>query len=338
MRISQLVPVIVKNYLNESTRKRCIFLKGKSGIGKSEGVHQASALLKDHIPDWQGIIDLRMSQMDPTDLRGIPSKTEGGRTTWNVPDFFPSSGSGILFLDELTSAPPAIQAAGYQLILDRSLGSYTLPAGWMIVAAGNLVSDRGVTFQLAAPLLNRMCELQVDTVVDDWIKYAITAGCKPEVVTFVKERPDYLHKFDGKGVIAPFPTPRSWFAVSNVMDLDLKPDLRQEMFIGNVGYEAATAFEAHLRYWEKLPSIHDILQGKDVKVPEDMNGQYCVGMGLAARVDAATFDNAWKFLQKLGGDVQTLVVKLAYKRDKSIAQSACFAAWAQSNAAAFRRG
>lgn len=337
MRIGHIVPVLAKRYLNDNTRRRAVFLKGKSGIGKSECVHQASALLGEHIENWQGVIDLRLSQMDPTDMRGVPS-VENGRTAWNVPDFFPAPGtSGIMFLDELTSAPAALQAAAYQLILDRAIGSYKLPDGWMIVAAGNLTSDRGVTFQIAAPLLNRMCEMQVDSVLDDFLMHAITIGVKPEILSFLKDRPEFLHKFDGKGVIDPFPTPRAWVAVSNSMDLELAPKDRVEMFRGDIGHEAATTFEVHLRLFESMPRLDDILAGKKVKMPEDMTLQYCVAMGIASRVDAKNFDNAWVTLKDMKKELQTLTVKMAFKRDKSISSSKAFVDFATANADAFRR-
>lgn len=337
MRIGHITPMLAKRYLNEATRKRAVFLKGKSGIGKSDAVRQTSALLAQHVEGWQGVIDLRLSQMDPTDMRGVPS-VDSGRTVWNPPAFFPSDGTaGILFLDEITSAPPAIQATAYQLILDRALGGYKLPDGWMIVAAGNLVSDRGVTFQIAAPLLNRMCEIEVATVLDDFLSYAIQAGIRPEVLSFLRDRPDFLHKFEGKGAIEPFPSPRSWEAVSYSMDLDLTPQARVEVFRGDVGHEAAVSFEQHLRVWETMPRLDDIFAGKDVPVPEAMDVRYCVGMGIAARVDETTFDNAWTFLQQLPKEIQTLTVRLAYKRCKSLVKSPKFAAFASANQDAFRR-
>lgn len=338
MRIGHIVPMIAKRYTNEQVRKRAVFLKGKSGIGKSDAVRQASALLAEFIPNWQGVIDLRLSQKEPTDLGGVPY-VKDGRTHYAAPAFLPQEGTaGIIFFDEITSAPPSIQAAAYQYILDRCMGEHKIPDGWMIVAAGNLTSDRGVTFQIAAPLLNRMCEVEVATVLDDFINYAIPAGCRPEVCSFLKDRGDLLHKFEGKGAIEPFPTPRSWFAVSAMLDLDLNPSDRIELLKGDVGYEAATAFETHLRFYESLPRIEDILEGKPVTISRDINVQYAIVMGIAARVNAKTFDNVWVVLKDLPKEMQTLCVKLAYKRDRGLTASKAFSAFAAANQAAFRKG
>lgn len=336
MRIGHIVPLIAKRYTNAATRNRALFLKGKSGIGKSQTIKQASDLLAQHIPNWQGVIDLRLSQMEPTDLRGIPVEKDG-KTHWLAPSFLPEPDTaGFILFDEITSAPPSIQAAAYQYILDRCMGEHRIPDGWMVLAAGNMTSDRGVTFQMAAPLLNRMCEVTVTTVLDDFINYALPAGCRPEVISFLKDRPEFLHKFEGKGAIEPFPSPRSWFAVSDGLSLDLQPADRIEMITGDIGYEAATTFETHLRFWETLPRIEDILAGKTPTIAKDLQIQYAVCMGVAARVTAATFDNAWKTLEHMPRELQTLTVKLAYKRDKGLAAAPAFTAWAAANQAAFR--
>lgn len=334
MRIQHVTPIIVKRYLNEATRKRTLFLRGKSGIGKSEVVFQAAKLLGEHIEDWQGVIDLRLAQMDPTDLRGVPC-VENGRTVWAKPDFLPSSGSGILFLDEITSAPPAVQAAAYQITLTPE--DFGIPSTWMVIAAGNRKTDRGVTFNLAAPLQNRMCDIEVDSTLDDFTNYAITKNIHPAILAFLRDRPDMLHKFDGGNEVKAFPSPRSWFAVNDVLDLDVPELDRIEMIKGDIGAEAATCFEAHLKVWESIPRIDDILAGKIIDVPTNLSVIYCVAMGLAMRVDKTNFDNAWKFISQLSGDIQTLVMKLAYKRDKSITRSAAFAQWAAQNQEAFSR-
>ena len=110
---------------------------------------------------------------------------------------------------------------------------------------------------------------------------------------------------------------------------------RVELIKGDVGEESAMIFETHLRVWESMPRIDDILQGKDVPIPKELNVRYCVAMGLATRLDATNFDKAWKFLSKMPGDVQTLTIKLAHKRDRTITKSPAFTQWAIANQAAF---
>jgi hypothetical protein len=334
MRIAHVTPILVKRYLNDKTRTRTTFLRGPSGIGKSEVVFQTSELLKEHVSNWMGVVDLRLAQMEPTDLRGIPHIVDG-RTHWARPDFLPSTGAGILFLDEITSAPPSVQAAAYQLCLTPQ--DFGVPAEWMVIAAGNRKTDRGVTYNLAAPLQNRMCDIEVSTTLDDFTYHAVARGIRPEILSLLRDRPDLLHKFEPTGDIRPFPSPRSWFAVSHTLELDLPVQDRVELIKGDIGEEAAMIFETHLRVWETMPKLDDILAGKDVPMPKELNVRYCVAMGLATRLDETNFDNAWKFLSKMPGDVQTLTIKLAYKRDKNIRKSAAFSKWAAANQEAFRR-
>ena len=184
---------------------------------------------------------------------------------------------GIIFLDEITSAPPAVQSAAYQLTLTPE--DYGIPDTWMIVAAGNNKSDRGVTFNLAAPLQNRMCDISVDTTLDDFTNYAVTQDVAAEVLSFLRDRPDLLHKFEGGSEIKAFPSPRSWFAVSDLIQLDLPSQDRVEMIKGDIGDEAAVVFETHLRIWESMPRIDDILAGVACDVPKELNVVYCVAMG-----------------------------------------------------------
>lgn len=335
MRIKHVTPIIVSRYLNAAVRARTLFLRGPSGIGKSEVVFQSSALLAEDVSNWMGVVDLRLAQMDPTDLRGIPHVGEDGRTHWARPDFLPSTGSGILFLDELTSAPPAVQAAAYQLCLTP--WDFGVPKSWMVIAAGNRKSDRGVTFNIAAPLQNRLCDIDVATTLDDFTDHGIDKGVRPEVLSFLRDRPDFLHKFEGKGDIGPFPSPRSWFAVSDTLSLDVPVADRAELIRGDVGSEAGVAFEAHMRVWESMPRIDDILEGKTVPVPKDLSTRYCVAMGLAVRLDKSNFDKAWAFLKQMPAEVQTLTIKLAYRRDRTVTEAKCFQQWVLENQAAFRQ-
>ena len=127
-----------------------IFLWGPPGAGKSSIVREAAG--KRQIP----LVDIRAALLDPTDIRGIPAVV-GGTAIWCPPSFLPTADSkpGILFLDELSAAPPLVQASLYQLVLDRRVGEYQLPEGWRIIAAGNRAADRSVSYRMPAALANR---------------------------------------------------------------------------------------------------------------------------------------------------------------------------------------
>ena len=154
-----------KSILRAFTKKRPLFLWGPPGIGKSE--------LVESITNELGgcMIDLRLGQMEPTDIRGIPFyNKDTGKMDWAPPVEMPDDELAsqypvvVLFLDEMNSAPASVQSAAYQLILNRRIGKYRLPDNVVMVAAGNRESDKGVTFRMPTPLANRFVhqEMRVD--------------------------------------------------------------------------------------------------------------------------------------------------------------------------------
>src|SRR5262245_26747070 len=126
---------IIESLENLMAVQRPAFIWGGPGVGKSSVVHQIAKKKK------LELIDIRAILLDPVDLRGLPRASKSGETEWLTPAFLPKSGKGILFLDELNVAPPMVQAACYQLVLDRKLGDYELPSGWYVCAAGNRETD-----------------------------------------------------------------------------------------------------------------------------------------------------------------------------------------------------
>jgi len=153
-----------------------LMLWGPPGVGKSALVAQAAR--DAGLP----MIDLRLSQLEASDLRGMPYQKDG-RVEWAIPAMLPDAGRhgprGVLFLDEINATLPQVAAAAYQLILDRRLGDYRLPEGWAIIAAGNRLGDRGVTYAMPAPLANRFTHVELAPMIDDWLLWAEQAGVVP---------------------------------------------------------------------------------------------------------------------------------------------------------------
>ncbi|MDR0379278.1 MAG: AAA family ATPase [Candidatus Accumulibacter sp.] len=153
--------VPVQNDLHRPRRRPARFFLGPPGIGKSAIVRQV-AETRGWTESNRRFVDVRLSQMEPVDLRGLPALDLAARkTVWLPPAWLPFEGSdwpdeGVLFLDEASSAAPSVQAAAYQLVLDRQLGEARMKRGWRLALAGNRVSDGGVAFRLAMPLANRM--------------------------------------------------------------------------------------------------------------------------------------------------------------------------------------
>ncbi len=191
-----------------------LMIWGAPGIGKSDCVRAAAESL------GLTLIDLRLSQLEPTDLRGIPLH-DNGKVRWAPPDELPNTerdgACGVLFLDEINAAIPSVAASAYQLILDRRLGAYHLPAGWSIVAAGNRLDDRGITYAMPAPLANRFMHIHLRADSNAWLDWAARHEITPLLQEFIQSEPEWLSRFTSEPEIKAFPSPRSWVFASRVI-------------------------------------------------------------------------------------------------------------------------
>lgn len=258
-----------------------VMLWGPPGVGKSQIV--AKIAQQHSVP----LIDIRLSQMEPTDLRGIPFRS-GQLVEWSIPSVLPDAGrhgpSGILFLDEITSAPPTVSAAAYQLILDRRLGEYKVPDGWVIFAAGNRQGDRGVTYAMPAPLANRFSHFEVEANLDDWSQWAYENNIDERLIGFLRFRPELLFDFDPARNPTAFPTPRSWeFASRALQKFGDHPELLGPALAACVGQAAGIEFSAYLANLSRMPDLDAIVEGRSAEVPRDTDLQYAVASALVAR-------------------------------------------------------
>ena len=255
-----------------------VMLWGPPGVGKSQMVAQVAA--RNGVP----MIDIRLSQMEPSDLRGIPFRA-GERVEWAPPAMLPDAErhglQGILFLDEITSAPPSVSAAAYQLILDRRLGEYRVPDGWAIFAAGNRQGDRGVTYSMPAPLANRFSHFEVETHLDDWVAWAYANGIDERVIAFLRFRPELLFDFDPAHNPVAFPSPRSWeFAHRGLQKFTQRPHLLQGTLQACVGPAAGIELHAFVANLDRLPDLEAIVRGEEAPVPKETDLQYAVASAL----------------------------------------------------------
>ena len=261
-----------KALLKAFEAKRPIFLWGPPGIGKSEVVAEVTEELGGFM------IDLRMAQMEPTDIRGIPFfNRDLNKMDWAPPIDLPDEELAsqypliVLFLDEMNSAPPAVQAAGYQLVLNRRVGKYILPDNVVIVAAGNRDSDKGVTYRMPMPLANRFIHLEMRADFASWQAWAVNKGVHKDVVGYLSFSKQDLYEFDNKSSSRAFATPRSWVFVSDLLnDQDSDPDTLYNLVAGSVGDGLAVKFMAHRKVASRMPEPSDILSGKvkDLQVKE----------------------------------------------------------------------
>lgn len=283
MRPAQILAILNGEFLSTETGHHTpVMLWGPPGVGKSQIIQEIG---RHHSAP---VIDIRLSQMEPSDLRGIPFRNEES-VEWAVPAMLPNTkrhgAKGILFLDEITSAAPTVSAAAYQLILDRRLGEYRVPDGWAIFAAGNRQGDRGVTYSMPAPLANRFSHLDFETHLDDWVLWAYKNDIDERVIAFLRFRPELLFDFDPAHNPVAFPSPRSWeFAHRALQKFEHNSDLLLGSLQACVGPAAGIELKAFVDNLDNLPDIDAITTGDEsVPVPKETDLQYAVAAALVGR-------------------------------------------------------
>lgn len=274
---SQAVGVIYRAMTNQRKPKP-VFLWGPPGIGKSDIIAQ----ITNHVmPGKNMMIDCRLALMDPTDLRGYAWRNELTNTMeWSPPADLPSEelaaqyDNVVLFLDELNSAPPAVQAAGYQLILNRRIGQYVLPKNVVIIAAGNRQGDRGVTYRMPAPLANRFRHVEMIVDFDDWKDWALMNEVHPDVVGYLTFAKQDLFDFNPKSSSEAWASPRSWVDVSDALyhpEFNSAPEYERKAEVaGSVGDGMAAKFMEHRRSAGRMPNPESILDGSVTSIDKDL--------------------------------------------------------------------
>ena len=283
-------------------KKRPIFIWGPPGIGKSDIVGQVTdSFTNSHL------IDIRLSLWEPTDIKGIPYfDSTQGKMVWAPPMELPDEEMAskydhiTLFLDEMNSAAPAVQAAAYQLTLNRRIGEYKLPDNVVIVAAGNREADKGVTYRMPAPLANRFIHLELAVSFPDWFEWAVDNKQHNDVVGYLTFAKKDLYDFDPKSSSRSFATPRSWSFVSELLEDDLDENTTTDLVAGAVGEGLAVKFMAHRKVAANMPNPSDILAGKVTEMKtKEISAMYSLTVSLCYELKEASDKNDKKFDSKV---------------------------------------
>tara|TARA_R110000851_G_scaffold149970_2_gene290704 strand:+ start:2977 stop:4062 length:1086 start_codon:yes stop_codon:yes gene_type:complete len=290
-----------KSIVRAFKKKRPIFMWGPPGIGKSDIIGQvANELGNSHL------IDIRLSLWDPTDIKGMPYYSESDNTMkWAPPAELPTEEFAaqfdyvVVFLDEMNSAAPAVQAAAYQLVLNRRVGQYKLPDNVLLVAAGNRDADKGVTYRMPAPLANRFVHIELRVDFDDWFQWAVNNDQHRDVVGYLTFAKKDLYDFDPRSPSRAFATPRSWSFVSELLEDD-DDETTTDLISGSVGEGLAVKFMAHRKVASSMPNPTDILAGKvkELKTKE-ISAMYSLTVSLCYELKEASDKNDKKFDDKV---------------------------------------
>ena len=271
------------------SKQRPLFLWGPPGIGKSELIEGITKELGGYM------VDLRLSQMDPTDIRGIPFYNKDKSVMdWAPPIDLPDEELAsqypvvVLFMDEMNSAAPSVQAAAYQLVLNRRIGKYVLPDNVVMVAAGNREGDKGVTYRMPSPLANRFIHLEMRVDYESWLQWATEKRIHKDVIGYISFAKQDLYSFDPKSISRSFATPRTWTFVSDLLDDGLSDSTLTDLVAGTIGEGTAVKFMAHRKISSKLPKPEDVLSGKvsDLEIKE-ISAMYSLTMSMCYELQDA---------------------------------------------------
>ncbi len=280
---------LIEQYRSPVLRRRATMLWGTRGVGKSSIVRQLAEQFG--VP----LVDLRLTTIEPVDIRGaIYADDQLARTVWFPPEFLPTAEQpeGVLFLDELTAADQRLQISAYSLILDRKVGHYVLPDGWQVVAAGNASFHGAVSHDMGTALADRMFHFNVQTTIEAFLSHALQQGFAPEVMAYLKVRPDKLD--DTQAQLAADhlvgASPRGWEDISNVLKSGLGEDARKLFVQGRIGAANAAEFFGVLRELQAAVDVLKLLAaqpGPDTAelLPRTLDGLYGMLYGLLAAAD-----------------------------------------------------
>ncbi len=296
-----------------------VMLWGPPGIGKSQAVRQIAAKIE-KTGKRVNITDVRLLLFNPIDLRGIPtSNADKTLAVWLKPQIFQMNDSedviNILFLDEISAAPQSVQAAAYQITLDRVVGEHKLPENCIVIAAGNRTTDKSVAFKMPKALSNRLLHIEVDGQFNAWKRWAIASGINDKVIGFLSFRQGYLMGFDSSNDDLAFATPRSWEMVSNLLNnIDSDVENMYPFIAGLVGSGVAVEFRTWTKIYKDLPQIEDIFDGKMPDVPKETDALYALvsSMTAYARVhkgEIGRIANSIAYANKMPPDFATVLMK-----------------------------
>lgn len=278
------------------------------------------------------LIDLRVPQCDVTDFNGLPFATSEGKAAFLPFDTFPLKDDPlpdhpdggkyegwILFLDELTSAPKHLQAPAYKLILDRLIGNHDLHPNVLMVAAGNLASDKAIVFEMSTALQSRLIHLELALDHAEWTDWAIQNNVDSRVISFLQFKPEMLYTFDPAKDEKTFAAPRTWNFVSKLTKNKPVEQDDLPLLAGAISPGPAQEFISFVQIFSDLPKISDIIaHPTTIAVPQDPSIKFALATVLAEKMDDNNVSELGKFLERMPIEARVICLRLLRQRNPSL--------------------
>lgn len=326
MSVKKLVNVLADSYSTIINRNLpvktmpSVMLWGPPGIGKSQAVREIAGRIGNETGKEVHVTDVRLLLFNPIDLRGIPTaNADKTLAIWLKPQIFQMDSSeeviNILFLDEISAAPQSVQAAAYQITLDRVVGEHKLPDNCIVMAAGNRTTDKSVSYKMPKALANRLLHIEVQGNFESWKDWAIKCGVNPKVIGFLSFRQNYLMEFDAASEDLAFATPRSWEMVSNLLNgVDDDVEKMYPLIAGLVGTGIASEFKTWSNVYKELPSVEDIFDGKSPVMPTKTDALYALTSSMTNYAkehsdDLERIANSIRYADRMPPDFSVVLLK-----------------------------
>lgn len=308
------------------------FLQGSPGIGKS-------AIIKAIAKEYNlKLIDVRLSQCDPTDLLGFP-QVQDNRASYAPMTTFPIEGDEIpegydgwlVFFDEINSAPMSVQAAAYKIVLDRQIGEYNMHYNCVVMCAGNKETDNAIVNRLSTAMQSRMVHLELEVTSKAFIEYCHQAGIDHRVASYIEFRPDAVYNFDPNHHDKTYACPRTWEFASKLMSKWSGETISQSkvaLLAGTLGEGTAREFIAFTKVYRELPKIKDIVKNPDnISFNDEPSVMYALSGSIAANADKSNIEPLMRFLRRLPAEFQYISLRSAVKRNAEILELESVRKW-----------
>lgn len=310
---------IYANFIKMKMKLPAIMLWGSPGVGKSDGIKQIAKELAEKTGRTAHVTDVRLLLFNPVDLRGIPTADEKKEfSKWLKPHIFNMDDSedivNFLVLDEITAAPQSVQAAAYQIVLDRQIGEHKLPDNCIVIAAGNKITDKSVAYSMPKALCNRMTHIEIEANVESWKDWAYDTGIDSRIIGFINYKPNSLFSFDPSSQDQAYPTPRTWEMVDKYLKVNNNVDVIRPIISGTIGLGACTEFIAFCKTYNKLPDIKDIANGKYKEYPTAPDINYALSAAIVnfvinSTVKVEAIKNIFEYCTNMQAEFAVLTIK-----------------------------
>lgn len=322
-------------------------LHGSPSIGKSAIVAQIAKKLN------LLLIDVRMAGFDPVDMNGLPMFDPiKGLASFIPMDTFPLDtdtlptnpetnqpyNGWLLFLDEFNSAPMAVQAAAYKLVLDHKVGCRDLHKKCAIVCAGNLDTDGAITNPMSSAMVSRIVHLVVEPNLQEWLEWALANGINSKLCAFLEYKTDAFYTFDANEPAHIYSSPRTLEFASRLMDRwnGEVPLAKAKLMAGTISEGVTTNLRTFLAFYSQLTTLADILAAPDTApVPSLPGVLYALDGCIADWIDDSNIVKLLKYVDRMPAEHQIITFRMAIRKNRSIRSNPDFLAWADLHADTF---